>query len=57
MLKAALVLCGFDPTRFEGHGLRIGMASQAAMDGKSDSYIRFAGRCASDAIRKYIRVA
>lgn len=55
-LRASLLFIGLDPARFKGHSLRIGAASQAALDGKSDAFIRLAGRWASDAFRQYIRV-
>lgn len=55
-LKSTVTFIGLDPTRFKGHSLRIGAASQAAHDGKSDAFIRTAGRWASDAFRRYIRV-
>lgn len=43
-LRSLLKFCGLDPSRFKGHSLRIGAASQAAIDGKSDAYIRAARR-------------
>ncbi|XP_064630642.1 uncharacterized protein LOC135489285 [Lineus longissimus] len=55
-LKRALSFCGLDSSRFKGHSLRIGAATQSAIEGKSDAYIRAAGRWASDAFRKYIRI-
>ncbi|XP_064631704.1 uncharacterized protein LOC135489991 [Lineus longissimus] len=56
-LKRALSFCGLDSSRFKGHSLRIGAATQSAIEGKSDAYIRAAGRWASDAFRKYIRIS
>ena len=55
MLKSALAFCGLDSAKFKGHSLRIGAASQAALDGKSDAFIRAAGRWSSDAFKRYIR--
>lgn len=54
-LKKTLEFSGLDASKFKGHSLRIGAASQAAADGKSDAFIRLAGRWSSDAFRKYIR--
>ena len=56
-LKNLLSLCGLSSSSFKGHSFRIGAASLAASQGKSDAQIRAAGRWASDAFRKYIRIA
>lgn len=55
-LKLILNFCGLNTDRFKGHSFRIGAASEAASNGKSDAEIRLLGRWASDAFRKYIRI-
>ena len=42
---------------FKGHSFRIGAASAAALHGQLDGQIRVAGKWASDAHRKYIRLS
>ncbi|XP_064652692.1 uncharacterized protein LOC135503184, partial [Lineus longissimus] len=56
ILKTMLNFCGLDSSRFKGHSFRIGAASDAAMQGKSDAQIRLLGRWSSDAFRRYIRI-
>ena len=52
-LTRLLNFCGYQSRSFKGHSFRIG----AALRGESDASIRAAGRWASDAFRKYIRIA
>lgn len=54
-LKAVISACGLDPNRFRGHSFRIGGATDAALHGKSDAWIRERGRWSSNAFKKYIR--
>lgn len=56
-LKDLLIFCRLDPNSFKGHSFRIGAATFAASNGKSDAYIRAAGRWSSDAFRRYIRLS
>ncbi len=56
-LKSLLSFCGYQSRSFKGHSFRIGAATAAALRGESDASIRAAGRWASDAFRKYIRIA
>ena len=56
-LKRLLSCCGYQSRSFKGHSFRIGAATAAALRGESDASIRAAGRWASDAFRKYIRIA
>ena len=56
-LKSLLGFCGLDSTHFKGHSFRIGAATAAAMRGDSYAQIRASGRWASDAFRRYIRIA
>ena len=56
-LKQLLTFCGLQTSSFKGHSFRIGAASAAALRGESDTQIRAAGRWASDAFRRYIRLA
>ena len=56
-LKQLLTFCGLQTSAFKSNSFRIGAASAAALRGESDAQIRAAGRWASDAFRKYIRLA
>lgn len=56
-LKRLLDFCGYQTTAFKGHSFRIGAATAAALRGESDAQIRAAGRWASDAFKRYIRIA
>ena len=53
-LKHLLTSAGYDSTRYDTHGLRIGRASQAAEDGWRDSQIQKLGRWKSSAYKNYI---
>ena len=57
LLKHLLELCGLSIKVFKGHSFRIGEATSAALRGESDAQIRSAGRWASDAFRKCIRIS
>ena len=52
--KHLLEFCGLSTTVFKGHSFRIGAAP---LRGESDAQITVAGRWASDAFRKYIRIS
>ena len=52
-LKHLLTSAGYDSTRYDTHGLRIGRASQAAEDGRTDSQIQKLGRWKSSAYKNY----
>ena len=56
-LRSLLAFCGLSSRVFKEHSFRIGAATSAALRGESDAQIRAAGRWASDAFRKYIRIA
>lgn len=56
-LRQMLNSCRLSTSTFKGHSFRIGAASYDAHLGKSDAYIRNAGRWVSDAFRKYIRLS
>ena len=56
-LRKCLNYCGFSPSLYKGHSFRIGAATDAAEQGRSDAQIRHLGRWASDAYRKYIRIS
>ena len=55
-LSRAIQLCGLAPSRYKGHGFRIGAASHAAERGLSDAQIRALGRWKPNAFQRYIRV-
>ena len=57
ILKRLLEFCGLSTKVFKGHSFRIGAATSAALRGESDAQIRAAGRWASDAFRRYIRIS
>lgn len=56
-LRQLLSFVGLSTTSFKGHSFRIGAATYAASQGKSDAEIRLAGRWSSDAFRRYIRLS
>lgn len=55
MLEKTVKAAGYNVSQIKGHSFRIGGATQAAIEGKSDAWIRNMGRWTSDAYRKYIR--
>lgn len=55
VLKASLKFCQLSCDKFKGHSFRIGAATEASNQGKTDSQIRQLGRWNSDAFLKYIR--
>lgn len=55
ILKQVVKTAGYNPEQIKGHSFRIGGATQAALEGKSDAWIRNMGRWSSDAYKKYIR--
>ena len=57
LLKRVLTFCGLSSKLYKGHSFRVGAATESALRGKSDAYIRAAGRWSSDAFRKYIRIS
>ena len=56
-LNLCLRALNLDITHYKAHSFRIGAASHALMQGKSDSEIRILGRWSSTAFRGYLRVA
>ena len=57
ILKRLVEFCGLNTKVLKGHSFRIGAATSAALRGVSDAQVRAVGRWASDAFRKYIRIA
>ena len=55
-LNKSLQFLKLDTVLYKSHSFRIGAASYAAIQGMSDSQIRYMGRWNSDAFRKYIRL-
>lgn len=56
IFQKTVLAMGLDNRRYKPHSLRIGAASQAALDGHTTSQIRARGRWHSDAFTKYIRI-
>ncbi|KAK2184447.1 hypothetical protein NP493_265g00018 [Ridgeia piscesae] len=56
-LRSLLAFCGLSSRVFKEHNFRIGAATSAALRVESGAQIRPAGRWASDAFRKDIRIA
>ena len=54
-LKTCLQLGGLPHDKYTTHSLRIGRATQLAMEGASESVIKSTGRWKSNAFQKYIR--
>ena len=54
-LAAALKSCGIPPAAYNTHSLRVGRATDLALQGASDATIRATGRWKSNAFLKYIR--
>ena len=50
VLKSALEFCKLSSDKFKGHSFRIGAATEASLQGKSDNQIRQLGRWSSDAL-------
>lgn len=58
VVKRTAERAGLDPKKYSGHSLRAGLATSAAISGKSDRSIQAQGRWASSAqLRTYIRDA
>ena len=57
ILKRLLEFCGLSSKVFKRHGFRTGATMSAALRGESDVQIRAAGRWASDAFHRYIRIS
>ena len=55
-LKNLFSFCGLSSSSFKGHPFKIGAASLAAAQEKSDAQIRAAGRWDPDANRKYMKI-
>ena len=56
-LNFFLRACGLNTLHYKAHSFRIGAATHALLQGKSDSEIEFLGRWASASFKKYLRVA
>lgn len=56
LLKKSLSTLGIKNARLTSHSFRIGMATTCALEGLSDDQIKTAGRWASSAYLRYIRV-
>lgn len=56
ILKSALTFLGLNPDDFNTHSFRIGAATTACMEGKSDEDIKFMGRWDSNSYKTYIRM-
>ena len=56
-LTKCLQLLDLSPDRYKIHSFRIGAATTALLDGKTDEEIRVLGRWATTAFRKYLRVS
>ena len=54
-LRLALAFCNYSLTQFSSHSFRIGAATTAAAQGRTDAQIRQLGRWKSDAFKQYIR--
>lgn len=54
-MKTLLQRCGFDPQGYSTHSFRVGMTTDAAMAGMSETEIKLMGRWSSEAFRVYIR--
>lgn len=54
--RKTLQRVGLDPSRYTPHSLRIGGTTHMARLGASDEQVRAAGRWASNAWRKYVRI-
>lgn len=58
LVKRAAVAVGLDPSQFSGHSLRAGLATAAALAGKSErSIMRQTGHRSVAMVRRYIREA
>ena len=56
-LKGYLKACKLDIASYKAHSFRIGAATHALLQGKSDSQIEILGRWSSNSYKKYLRVA
>ena len=56
LLKRSLQLCGYNPSRYNSHSLRVGAATHAAKQGLPEEAIRRLGRWRSSAYRRYVRL-
>ncbi|XP_062590269.1 uncharacterized protein LOC134251855, partial [Saccostrea cucullata] len=57
VLRSALKFSKLDSNTFKAHSFRIGAATQAHLQGFSDSQIRVMGRWHSESFKRYIRVS